>query len=55
VKVEGPVVWSTLALTTRTDGSSDFEVVGASPFPRHWLYDHSGKLATKTGYIDFDA
>jgi Cyclic nucleotide-binding domain len=54
VKVAGPVVWSTLALTIRTDGSSEFQVVGASPFPRHWLYDHNGKLAAKTGYIDFD-
>jgi hypothetical protein len=54
VKVAGPVVWSTLALTVRADGSSDFEVIGASSFPRHWLYDHNGKLAAKTGYIDFD-
>jgi hypothetical protein len=54
LKVEGPVVWSTLALTIRADGSSDFEVIGASSFPRHWLYDHNGRLAAKTGYIDFD-
>jgi hypothetical protein len=54
VQVAGPVVWSTLALTVRADGSSDFEVIGASSFPRHWLYDHGGKLAAKTGYIDFD-
>jgi Cyclic nucleotide-binding domain len=54
VKVRGPVVWSTLALTIRADGTSDFEVIGASSFPRHWLYDHDGKLAAKTGYIDFE-
>jgi hypothetical protein len=53
VKVAGPVVWSTLALTVRADGTSDFEVIGASSFPRHWLYDHDGRLAAKTGYIDF--
>jgi hypothetical protein len=54
VKVAGPVVWSTLALTIRADGTSDFEVIGASSFPRHWIYDHDGKLTAKTGFIDFD-
>jgi len=53
VRVVGPLVWSTLALTMRADGSSDFEVVGASPFPRHWVYDQAGRLAAKTGLIDF--
>jgi hypothetical protein len=54
VKVAGPVVWSTLALTIRADGTSNFEVIGASSFPRHWIYDHDGKLTAKTGFIDFD-
>jgi hypothetical protein len=53
LRVVGPTVWSTLALTIRADGSSEFEVVGASPFPRHWVYDHAGRLAAKTGLIDF--
>jgi hypothetical protein len=53
LRVAGPTVWSTLALTIRADGSSDFEVVGASPFPRHWIYDSAGRLAAKTGLIDF--
>jgi len=38
LQVSGPVVWSTLALTIRADGTADFEVVGASSFPRHWIY-----------------
>jgi hypothetical protein len=54
LQVTGPVVWSTLALTIRADGSSDFEVVGASSFPRHWIYDNDGRLAAKTAYIDFE-
>jgi Cyclic nucleotide-binding domain len=54
LKVAGPVVWSTLALTIRADGTSEFQVIGASSFPRHWIYDHDGKLTAKTGYIDFD-
>ena len=53
VQVAAPVAWSTLALTIRADGTSEFEVVGASPFPRHWVYDAEGKLAAKTGVIDF--
>jgi hypothetical protein len=53
VRVVGPTVWSTLALTIRADGSSDFEVVGASSFPRHWVYDAAGKLTAKAGLTDF--
>jgi hypothetical protein len=29
-------------------------VVGASSFPRHWIYGHDGTLQAKTGLIDFD-
>jgi hypothetical protein len=54
VQITGPIVWSTLALTIHVDGSSEFEVVGASSFPRHWIYDGGGQLAAKTGYIDFE-
>jgi hypothetical protein len=28
-------------------------VVGASSFPRHWIYDQQRRLAAKTGLIDF--
>ncbi|HET7519459.1 MAG TPA: cyclic nucleotide-binding domain-containing protein, partial [Actinomycetes bacterium] len=54
VQVRGPVVWSTLALEIRADQTAAFEVVGASSFPRHWIYGHDGTLAAKTGLIDFD-
>jgi hypothetical protein len=53
VQVAAPLAWSTLVLTIRADGSSDWEVAGASPFPRHWIYDHTGALAAKSGMIDF--
>jgi Cyclic nucleotide-binding domain len=53
VRLQAPVVWTTLALTVRADGSSSFEVAGASPFPRHWVYDHGGALAAKVGVADF--
>jgi hypothetical protein len=54
LQVSGPVVWSTLALELRADGTAGFEVVGASSFPRHWIYGHDGTLQAKTGLIDFD-
>jgi mannose-6-phosphate isomerase-like protein (cupin superfamily) len=47
------IAWTTLALTINADGSSSHEVVGASPFPRHWIYDHEGRLVEKSGVIDF--
>jgi len=50
----GPTVWSTLALTINVDGSAHGEMVGASTFPRHWLYDHTGNLVAKSGVIDFE-
>ena len=53
VQFRAPLAWSTLALTIHADGSSEHEVVGASSFPRHWIYDADGKLVAKTGLIDF--
>jgi len=47
------IAWTTLALTINADGSSSHELVGASPFPRHWIYDRTGKLVEKTGVVDF--
>jgi hypothetical protein len=47
------IAWTTLALTINADGSSEHEVVGASPFPRHWIYDDAGRLVAKSGVIDF--
>lgn len=47
-----PTVWTTLALTIGTDGSSHGQMTGASPFPRHWIYDHQGRLVAKSGLAD---
>jgi hypothetical protein len=46
-------VWTTLALTINTDGTARGELTGASPFPRHWVYDHRGQLAAKSGWANF--
>jgi hypothetical protein len=53
VKIQGPSVWTTLALTLYADGSTGHELVGATSFPRHWIYDADGKLAGKSALIDF--
>jgi hypothetical protein len=52
-RLAAPAAWTTLALTLHADGRSDLALAGASPFPRHWIYDHDGKLVAKTGRIDF--
>ncbi len=52
VRWQAPLVWTTLALTLRADGSSDVELVGASAFPRHWVYDGSGHVVLKSGLAD---
>jgi Cyclic nucleotide-binding domain len=54
VQLGGPVTWSTLALTIHADGRSEPRLVGASSFPRHWVYDHAGRLIAKSGLIDHD-
>ena len=53
VQIVPPVVWTTLALTINADGSVKYEVIGASPFPRHWVYDEHGKLVKKVAVTDF--
>jgi len=52
-RIHSATCWTTLALTLYTDGRVEHEVVGASPFPRHWIYDNDGNVSEKTGTIDF--
>ena len=47
------IAWTTLGLTINADGTSSHELVGASPFPRHWIYDRDRRLVEKSGVIDF--
>jgi cyclic nucleotide-binding protein len=52
-RIHSATAWSTLALTLHADGRVEHELVGASPFPRHWIYDSEGALAQKSGVVDF--
>jgi hypothetical protein len=53
-QINSAIAWTTLTLTIHADGSSEHELAGASPFPRHWIYDKDGALAQKSGAIDFE-
>jgi hypothetical protein len=55
VRLQSPLVWTTLRLTLRADGTSSAELSGASPFPRHWVYDHTGALTLKAGVADWSS
>jgi Cyclic nucleotide-binding domain len=48
-----PLVWTTLTLTLHADGHADFELTGASPFPRHWVYAETGQLVGKSGLTNW--
>jgi hypothetical protein len=52
-RIHSATAWTTLALTLHADGRVEHELVGASPFPRHWIYDNDGVLAQKSGTVDF--
>jgi hypothetical protein len=55
VQLSAPAAWTTLTLTIDKDGSSRGSLTGASRFPRHWVYDDSMTLISKSGSIDFES
>ena len=54
VQFRAPTAWTTLRLTLHADGRIERDLVGASTFPRHWIYDDQGQLTLKSGLIDFE-
>ena len=54
VQIRPSIPWTTLALTLHVDGAAEPRLVGASSFPRHWIYDHTGRLVAKSGFIDHE-
>jgi len=54
VQLNSAIAWTTLAVTIHANEKIEHELVGASTFPRHWIYDGSGALVQKSGVIDFD-
>ena len=53
IQWQAPLVWTTLSLTLHADGTAERAMMGASRFPRHWLYDADGRLTHKSGLTDF--
>lgn len=53
VRMTAPTAWTTLTLTVGLNGEVGHDMTGASPFPRHWVYDNEGALVAKSGVIDF--
>ncbi|HEY1281013.1 MAG TPA: cyclic nucleotide-binding domain-containing protein [Acidimicrobiales bacterium] len=52
IRYHAPIVWTTLELTIHVDGRHEGKLVGASSFPRHWLYDDAGELVAKSGLTE---
>jgi hypothetical protein len=53
-RIKSASAWTTLELILYADGTSKHKLAGASPFPRHWVYDKDGNLVEKSGTIDFE-
>ena len=53
VQLRGPTVWTTLSLTIHADGSAEHDLIGASAFPRHWIYAPTGNLSHKSELMHF--
>jgi hypothetical protein len=53
VQYVAPIVWTTLELTIDVDGSHRGNLIGASDFPRHWVFDDDGALVAKSSVADY--
>lgn len=53
LRLDAPLVWTTLSLTIFPDGSHEHHMVGASTIPRHWLYDDTDRLVEKSALLEF--
>ena len=54
VQLASASAWTTLQLILYADGQAKGPLIGASPFPRHWVYDADGNLVSKSATIDFE-
>jgi hypothetical protein len=53
VRLQSPLVWTTLTVTLHRDGRAEATLAGASPFPRHWVYGADDQLILKAGTTDW--
>jgi hypothetical protein len=52
VQFFAPNVWTTVELTINSDGSHTGGLIGASGFPRHWVFD-DGNLVAKSSVAEY--
>jgi hypothetical protein len=52
-QISAATAWTTLELILYPDGRAEGRLIGASPFPRHWVYDAGNRLAQKSSLTDF--
>ena len=53
IQYHAPIVWTTLELTINADGTHNGAMVGASGFPRHWVFDNDGNLVAKSSVAEY--
>jgi Cyclic nucleotide-binding domain len=53
IQYHAPIVWTTLELTINADGTHEGSLVGASGFPRHWVFDDAGSLIAKSSVAEY--
>ena len=53
IQYHAPIAWTTLELTIHTDGTSEAAMVGASGFPRHWVFDNGGDMIAKSSVTEY--
>ena len=53
IQYHAPIVWTTLELTIQVDGTHEASMVGASGFPRHWVFDDGGNLVAKSSVAQY--
>lgn len=53
IQYHAPIVWTTLELTIRADGTHEGSMTGASGFPRHWVFNDAGQLTAKSSVAEY--
>ncbi len=53
IQYHAPIVWTTLELTIDADGTYHGSMIGASGFPRHWVFDDGGHLVAKSSLAEY--
>lgn len=53
IRYHAPIAWTTLELIIGVDGMQQSRLIGASGFPRHWVFDEVGVLVAKSSVAEY--